>query len=112
MNKQLLTSDVERQKQWFLWVAVFLVLFMMCSGAHAQTELASGVCSWVKVLTGKWLFGFSVLGFVGGFVVLIFGGEMTEGVKKVATLMSIIAIILSAPALLALAFSKFAAESC
>lgn len=67
--------------------------------------LGTGVCEIVNILTGKWLFGFSILATLGAGAALLFGGEITDGLKKVATIISVVGIILISGALLAKVFA-------
>lgn len=64
--------------------------------APASDPTGSGVCSLVSLLQGKWLFGFAILGIVGGGAALLFGGEVTDGLKKIATVVTVVGVILAA----------------
>ena len=90
-------------------------LVLASQGALAQdggSELGDGVCKLVNVLTGKWLFGFTILATLGAGAALLFGGEITDGLKKIATIISIVGIILATSSLLSMAFSKFSGAAC
>ena len=97
-------------------LAVGVGLLLVSGGAMAQAadgkDLGDGICKLVKVLTGKWLFGFTILATVGAGAALLFGGEITDGLKKIATIITIIGIILSTGSILSFAFSAFAGASC
>lgn len=94
-------------------VVVGLVgLMLMAAGTSAfaaltgdENALGSGICDIVNVLTGKWLFGFSVLATLGAGAALLFGGEITDGIKKIATIVSVVGLILVSSALLAKLFA-------
>lgn len=93
-------------KEWT--IAFGISLFMVSMPAMAQVdELGDGVCKLVGYLTGKWLFGIAVLSGVAAGGALLFGAELTDGVKKFATIVSIVAVILGFSSILAFAFSKF-----
>jgi type IV secretory pathway VirB2 component (pilin) len=91
--------------------AIALGMLMVSTGASAD-EMGDGICKLVSILTGKWLFGFSILAILGGGVSVIFGAEMTDGLKKIATIISIIGIILASTSILTFAFSKFNGMAC
>lgn len=82
-------------------------LFFMSQGAFAANgaELGDGICKLVALLTGKWLFGFTILATLGAGAALLFGGEITDGLKKIATIISIVGIILATSSILTMAFS-------
>lgn len=93
-----------------------LVLVMVSTGAMAAMTadaMGTGICSLVTILTGKWLLGFAVLAVIGAGVALLFGGEMTDGLKKIATIIAIIGLILAASSILTTVFGAFGgAASC
>ena len=96
-------------------IAIGICLLFVSAPALAQAagdELGSGICKIANMLTGKWLFGFSILATLGAGAALLFGAEMTDGIKKLATIVSIVGLILGMGSLLSLAFSKFSGESC
>jgi type IV secretory pathway VirB2 component (pilin) len=82
-------------------------LMLVSSGAFAQAanEMGDGICRLVALLTGKWLFGFTILATLGAGAALLFGGEITDGLKKIATIISIVGIILATSSILSMAFS-------
>lgn len=91
-------------------------LLLASGGAFAQSgdanELGNGICKLVGVLTGKFLFGFAILATLGAGAALLFGGEITDGLKKIATIISIVGIILVTSGLLTMAFTKFNGMVC
>ena len=87
-------------------------LFLVSNGAIAQDELGDGVCKLVTMLTGKWLFGFTILATLGAGAALLFGGEITDGLKKIATIISIVGIILATSSILTKVFSSATGFSC
>lgn len=86
---------------------IALALLLVSSAAYAADPLGDGVCKLVTLLTGKWLFGFTILATLGGGAALMFGGEISDGLKKLATIITIVGIILAMSSLLSLAFSAF-----
>lgn len=92
-------------------VMLATTLLMVSTGARAD-ELGDGICKLVGILTGKWLFGFSILAILGGGVSVIGGAEMTDALKKLATIVSVIGLILAATSILTFAFSKFNGMTC
>lgn len=95
-------------------VALLVGLGLASTGAFAANgdELGNGICKLVSILTGKYLFGFAILATFGGMMGVIFGGEMTDGLKKVATVVSIVGITLAAGGILSFAFSAFGGMAC
>lgn len=90
-------------------------LLLASGGAMAANgdELGTGICKLVEVLTGKWLFGFTILATLGAGAALLFGGEITDGLKKIATIISIVGIILATSSILTMAFGSIAGfQSC
>lgn len=87
-------------------------LALVSTGAMAADEMGDGVCKLVNLLTGKWLFGFTILATLGAGAALLFGAEMTDGLKKLATIISIVGIILAMSSILSLVFSKFGGVTC
>lgn len=95
---------------------IALVLFVVGSNqafAQQADALGDGICKLVKLLTGKWLFGFTILATLGAGAALLFGGEITDGLKKIATIISIVGIILATSSILTMAFSTaFSSAAC
>ena len=85
------------------------VALMFASGAaqaqNGGAELGDGICKLVNILTGKWLFGFTILATLGSGAALLFGGEITDGLKKIATIISIVGIILATSSILSKIFT-------
>lgn len=87
-----------------------MALALVSTGAMAAMTadaMGTGICSLVTILTGKWLLGFAVLSVIGAGVALLFGGEMTDGLKKVATIIAIVGLILAASSILTTVFGAF-----
>jgi len=91
------------------------VLFLLaCDGAIASNgdELGDGICQVVQVLTGKFLFGISIVAMLAGGAALLFGAEITDGVKKAITIITIVGLILAFGGILAFAFQRFGGSAC
>lgn len=88
---------------------VGLALALVSGAASAQAAggdaLGDGICKLVDLLTGKWLFGFTILATLGAGAALLFGGEITDGLKKIATIISVVGIILATASILTMVFS-------
>ncbi len=93
-------------------VALMLGLPLFAMDAMAADELGDGICKLVNLLTGKWLFGFTILAVLGGGAALMFGGEITDGIKKIATIVTIVGIILATASILTLVFTRFGGVGC
>lgn len=79
-------------------------LALLTSEMALADELGGGICKLVDLLTGKWLFGIAVLAMVAGGAALVFGAELTDGVKKVVTIISIIGFIVAFGGILTMVF--------
>lgn len=108
--KSISESMTNKQAQRIF--AMLLMMLFYSVGAYAADELGSGMCNVVNVLTGKWLFAFTVLATLGGGAVILFGGEISDGIKKIATIVSIVGLIVAVPSLMAIAYSKFSGMTC
>ncbi len=106
------TSVKKEAKEWVIAIGVCLMVASVSAYAQSTDELGGGICKLVNLLTGKWLFGFSILATLGAGAALLFGAEMTDGIKKLATIITIVGLILSMGSILAYAFSKFASQTC
>lgn len=93
-------------------LAVGLGMLLMSTGAHASDEMGDSICKLVNLLTGKWLFGFTILATLGAGAALLFGAEMTDGLKKLATIITVVGMILAMSSILSMAFTKFAGAAC
>lgn len=91
-------------------LAVGAALLLVSTGAAAD-ELGDGICRLVTLLTGKWLFGFTILATLGAGAALLFGGEITDGLKKLATIITVVGMILAMASILTMAFSSVAGFS-
>jgi hypothetical protein len=89
-----------------------LALVMGMSSAYAADEIGNGMCNLVNILLGKWLFGFTILAMLGGGAVVLFGGEISDGIKKIASIVSIVGMIVGFGQLLSALYSKFGGMSC
>jgi hypothetical protein len=95
-----------------VYLAVGLGLLLVSNGAFAADEMGDGICKLVDQLTGQWLFGFTILATLGAGAALLFGGEMTDGLKKIATIISVVGLILATSSILSMAFNKLASNAC
>lgn len=93
-------------------VAALTLLVASSSFAQVPDAMGDGVCKIVTLLTGKWLFGFALLSTIGGGAAILFGAEITEGIKKLATIVTVVGLILGMTSLLGAAFSAFGAIQC
>jgi len=101
------------KKSDMLRAGVIITLMLVSNVALAATdETGAGICYVVGLLTGKWLFGFTILATLGAGSALLFGAEITDGLKKVATIITVVGIILGMSSILAAAFTAFASSSC
>lgn len=93
---------------------LILSLLVAASAARAagEDELGDGICKVVNLLTGKFLFGIAVLAMVAGGGALLFGAELTDGVKKVVTIVAIVGMIVSFGGILSFAFNSMASAGC
>lgn len=58
--------------------------------------MGDGMCYFVNMLTGKWVFGASVICFVGVALTFIKGVEMNDFVSKVASAVAVVSFLLAA----------------
>ncbi|MES2879225.1 MAG: TrbC/VirB2 family protein, partial [Pseudomonadota bacterium] len=81
------TSPWEFSEQGKRFAILFIgfALTLASKGALADggDELGDGLCQLVNILTGKYLFSLTVLAILGSVSALIFGAEMSEGLKKI-----------------------------
>ncbi|HJV75115.1 MAG TPA: TrbC/VirB2 family protein [Noviherbaspirillum sp.] len=114
MNNQYQSSKQTAVSVGKAALIVGVSLLMVSTGAFAQTAdpMGDGICKLVNLLTGKWLFGFTILATLGAGSALLFGAEISDGLKKLATIITIVGIILAMSSLLAMAFAKFGGVSC
>lgn len=81
--------------------AVFIALATFTSAAFAATNydtsdpMGSGICYFVGMITGKWIFGVSVLAFIGCMLSFMSGVEMNEFMKKLASVFAVITGLLA-----------------
>lgn len=108
-------KSIKREsKEWTIAFGISLLVVSFPALAQTSNELGDGICKVVGFLTGKWLFGLGILATLGAGAALLFGAELTDGVKKLATIITIIGLILSMSSILSFAFAKFSAmgQSC
>lgn len=74
---------------------VLLAFVNLAFAASGSDELGDGMCSLTSVLTGKWLFGITMLSMLGGGTTLMFGAEISEAMKKLVGILTIFGLILS-----------------
>ncbi len=77
------------------WPLVGLCLLAISTAAYAADPLGDGICKVVELLTGKYLFGTAVLATLGGGTVVLFGGEISDGLKKLVTVITVVGMILA-----------------
>ena len=108
--KKSVDKKVGGSKAVYLLVGSALMLMSGMASAQAAggAKLGDGICKLVGILTGKWLFGFTILATLGAGAALLFGGEITDGLKKIATIISIVGIILATSSILTFVFSAVA----
>ena len=111
MNNKTIKT-IKAPSQWRYALTLGMAMMVVCNGAMAADEMGDGICAVVNLLNGKFLFGFGMLAVLGGGAALLFGGEITDGLKKIATIIAVIGIILAASSLFKLAFTAFASQSC
>lgn len=104
-------NDQNVSKKSFIVYAV-MVSLMLASQAASADELGKGICDVVNLLTGKWLFGFTLLATLGSGAAVLFGAELSEFLKKIASIISVVGIIMVTGQLLTMAFSKFGSAAC
>jgi type IV secretory pathway VirB2 component (pilin) len=104
-NERVMVSKKQASSKPVI-VGVVLMMISGVASAQAGDALGDGICELVKLLTGKWLFGFTILATLGAGAALLFGGEITDGLKKIATIISIVGIILATASILSLVFGS------
>ncbi len=109
---------IPKKHKSLLLAVLGTALMLGANVALAQTTstgtdyTGDGVCSLVTLLKGKTLFGVSVLGMLAGGLPLIFGAEMTDGVKTAVKIVFIVGLIVSFSSILSMAFSAAGIVSC
>lgn len=107
MNQNTGKSVNHARLQTVMMVGV--VLLLTSTGALAADELGDGVCNLVHFLTGKWLFGITLLATAGAGATVMWGAEISDLLKNVAKIITVVGVILGMASILSLAFSAFSA---
>jgi len=111
-NNHFMSNTQDSKKQRHAIVGALLMVAVNVAFAANGDELGNGICQIVNLLTGKFLFGISVLSMVGGGSALLFGAELTDGVKKMVTVVAIVGMILSFGGILSLAYNSMSGAAC
>jgi len=88
-------------------VMLGIVLLLTSTGASAADQLGDGVCKLVAFLTGKWLFGITLLATAGAGATVMWGAEISDLLKNVAKIITVVGVILGMSSILSLAFTAF-----
>lgn len=88
-------------------VSVGVMLLLVSTGASAADELGDGVCKLVAFLTGKWLFGITLLATAGAGATVMWGAEISDLLKNVAKIITVVGVILGMSSILSMAFTAF-----
>jgi hypothetical protein len=75
---------------------------LLVSGMAMADPLSGGICGFYAMMTGKVMFGAAMLGIFGSLFALVWGGEITDGIKKVATIVLIVGIVMAAAKIISL----------
>lgn len=79
------------------YVAMAMATLLYAGVALAQEDpMGDGMCYFVNMLTGKWVFGASVIGIIATGLTFISGVEMNEFVKKLASAVLVVSLLLAA----------------
>lgn len=83
-------------------VAIGVCLMLIAGVAMATTSdpMGDGICYYVNLLTGKWAFGLSVAGLAAVGASFLFGVEMNEFMKKVASFFVVVCTLLAGSAII------------
>lgn len=106
------SKEMSKGREKLLVVVIVAASLALVSMGASADEMGDGICKLVKTLTGKWLFGFTILATLGAGAALLFGAEMTDGLKKLATIISVVGMILAMSTILTAAFTAFGTVSC
>ena len=88
-------ANVERTVQRVALVAA-LGLYAGLVFAGSDDPMGDGMCWLVKKITGKWVFGASVVGLIATGLTFISGVEMNEFMKKVVGAILVVCFLLTA----------------
>ena len=86
---------------------VAMVMFSGVALATGDDPMGTGMCKFVTMVTGKWVYGVGVVGLVGVALTFIFGVEMNEFMKKVASAVAALSFMMAAPKMVAVFASLF-----
>lgn len=104
MNKQ---NPKNNRHATTIALAVGATLLAASSCAFAGDPLSDGPCGFYNMLKGRWLFGFALAGIMGVGIAVMYGGELSDMMKKAITIIAVIGIIIGSPAMLTLLFPSF-----
>ena len=106
------TNQLGQRFNFRIFMFLGLAIAMMSTNAFAADEIGGGMCGLVNILLGKWLFGFTILAMLGGGATVLMGGEISDGIKKIAAVVTIVGFIVGFAQLLAVIYSRFNGMSC
>lgn len=86
---------------------VAMAVFSGVALAGGDDPMGTGMCKFVTMVTGKWVYGVGVVGLVGVALTFIFGVEMNEFMKKVAAAVAALSFMLAAPKMVAVFANLF-----
>lgn len=94
----------QTNKTYFIYFMAAMLL--LTSHAALADELGNGLCDVVQIFTGKVMFSITMLATIGAGLAVLFGAELSEFIKKVASIIAIVGIIMILGQLLTKAFPK------
>lgn len=103
------------------WLKAFAICFLaggstlalaQYGGVDPGDAMGDTMCQFVKIFTGKWLFGAMMCAMAATGIPLLMGAEMTDMVKKVMTIIFIGSVILFSGQILVWVFQKAGAIGC
>lgn len=111
-NHQQMNNAQDDKSQRYVVAGVLLMIVANAAFAAGGDELGNGICQVVNLLTGKFLFGIAMLAMVGGGAALLFGAELTDGIKKMVTIVAIVGMIVSFGGILSFAYNALSSSAC
>jgi type IV secretory pathway VirB2 component (pilin) len=116
-NQNHQSMHIAKKHKSLLLAALGTALMLAANVALADTSTGTdytgdGICQLVTLLKGKTLFGIAVLGMLGGGLPLVFGAEMTDGVKTAVKIVFVVGLIVSFASILSMAFASAGIVSC